>query len=168
MRLPRRRVLGSVLAAASAVAATAWLIGGADSIDGRAPSPAPTARVTRAGPLTPEARVLAVRHATDLDPLLDLMASAHDDPSLRAMALTALPRHADDPRARGALVTSLAPDRPREERLLALTVLQGWPDRTDDRGWATPALTVAVADPDPQVRAAARVALESRGAGGGR
>lgn len=164
MRLPRRRVLGSVVAAASAVAATAWLIGGADPSDGRAPSPAPTARVTRAGTLTPEERVLAVRHATELDPLLDLMASAHDDPSLRAMALTALPRHADDPRARGALVAALASDRPRDERLLALTVVQAWPDRA----WARPALVAAAADPDPQVRTAARIALESRGAQEGR
>lgn len=180
MRLAIRSVRWPLALTIGAVAATAWLVG--DEVGPRPPPERPRAAVrveppappSRARPATPpgepvtgatlEEQLASLRRARGPDAALLLVAGS-GDAQVRAMALTSLARHADDPRARGALVASLAADRPREERLLALTVLGGVPDR----GWARPALEAAAADADEQVRATARDALRPQpGDEGGR
>lgn len=177
MRVPRRGVwwpLGVAAVALGSGAAAGWFVAGDDAVAPR-PSPAaslaPTTSADGAGPLadarTPEERVTALRRVTEVGPLLDVLSRpvvAAGDAQLRAMALTALGRHPADARARGAVLAALAVDRPREERLLALTVVGGMIDATDP-SWARAALEVAVADPDVQVRDLARAVLPGAGRG---
>ncbi len=169
MRLAIRRVRWPLALSIGAIAATAWLV--ADEVGPRPREPSPRAAVRVDPPTapppsppgepvagdTPEEPLTSLRRARGPDAALDLVARS-GDAQVRAMALTALARHTDDPRARGALVASLAADRPREERLLALTVLGS----VTDRAWARPALEAAAADADAQVRATAQDVLRPR------
>ncbi|MCO5171961.1 MAG: hypothetical protein M9894_37145 [Planctomycetes bacterium] len=107
------------------------------------------------------------RAADDAHPVLEVLRGAPgaEDPfaaQVRAMALTALARHPDDPAAREAVLEALAPTRPREERLLALSVVRSMLRASADPGWARPALESLGADPDGQLNAAARAALGDR------
>jgi muconolactone delta-isomerase len=110
-----------------------------------------------AAPATAEQRVTTVRQAAsapDAAPLVALLDGA-PDPKTRAMTITALARHPDDAAARAALVGALGADRPRAERLLALSVLSSLPRR----GWAASAIAPLSSDPDPDVRARVRKLL---------
>ncbi|MBX3466606.1 MAG: hypothetical protein KF878_06875 [Planctomycetes bacterium] len=107
------------------------------------------------------------RAADDARPVLEVLhgTPAAEDPfaaQVRAMALTALARHPDDPAARAAVLEALEPTRPREERLLALSVVRSMLRTGADGGWARPALESLGADPDGQLNAAARAALGDR------
>lgn len=197
-RLARRggwRPLGLV---AAAVAAAAWLLVADPGAPAAAPATttrlathdAPSAVITAttsaagavdAADVAPsstddvaERSVATVRHALSAGqgpgPLLDLFArAAVDDPHTRAMALTALGRYPRDPQARAAVLTSLSTARPREERLLAVSVAQGMLQASGPRSsggdWAAAALRAIVAEgADPQLTAAARAALERHAA----
>lgn len=167
MRLPIRRVVWPLLLVASATSATAWLAAG--DVDAGAPPPArgstspagtSTAAAAPDAPGAPGAEdaddtddAVARVRAADVDGLLAL--TAGPDAQARAMAIAALARHPDDARARAALVAACAASRPREERLLALTVMASMAER----GWARPALEAAARDVDAQVRAAAESLL---------
>lgn len=108
-------------------------------------------------------RTLA-RASHDPAPVLRLLGrtvSGGDDAQVRAMALTALARYPEHPLARSASLQALGSDRPREERLLALSVVRGMIVASDDRTWARATLEALTTDPDLQVARAARAAIEA-------
>jgi hypothetical protein len=107
---------------------------------------------------------LASRHAPDAGWTKAALAALRDDDpfasQVRSMVLSALERHSTAPTARNLALAAARPDRPREERLVALSVIGAMLRRSPDRGWARPTLDELTSDPDPQVRASALAALD--------
>lgn len=121
-------------------------------------------------PGDPEARLLeikrVVRESPTSKPALRLLDSlSPSDPrakQARAMLISALARYPKEPAAQAALLGCLDSRRPREERLLALSVLG---TIKGSGGWSRQAVEPLRTDQDPAVRqSAARFlrALEDR------
>jgi hypothetical protein len=119
---------------------------------------------------TPEERLVDLRElgrrSETAGPFLFVLATlSSDDPQaaqVRVNALSALVQYPDDPRAQDRLARALAPDAPRVERVLAISLVEqlGLP------AWARPHLEALLEDQDPGVRDKARRTLERMDAPG--
>jgi hypothetical protein len=157
IREPERAAVSGGPGAPDADAERAAPAASATSGEARTPDRAALLQVVVAesSPFEDRARALEAL-ASDAEGIAALAAALEEDagaPAVRAQMLTALGRRPHDPAARRALLRAVEPGRPRDERLLALSVLASAASAAEHDEAFDAALEGLESDPDAAVRA---------------